>query len=1020
VKKLIILFILFLFSGIFAFGQGIFRGKVTDENGEPAIGTLVFLKLNKTKAANTDLDGNFSLKIDDSTRQTVVISMLGYQPIEEVIQLKGGKVLLRNFDLKPVSKEIKELVIEAKVNKAKDFYVEKMKINSATTIDFISSETLKKTGDSNASAAVARVSGVSTNGTLITVRGIGDRYVKTLINGSVIPTLDPLTNNIKLDLFPASLLDNLFITKTASADLPGDFSGALISLETKDFPDQLTINIESTFGYNNQSTFKSIESSDRSSTEWLGFDNDLRDIDHKSYQVVNDEPSNYDQLVVLGLKDYYNSIGVNENTPWKEEYFKLGLVQLGLLEKGKFDDSKAFLEAKNKFSQNNTNRNNAFREVNAKAAKFGQTAPNNWDTKKRIAPLNFSQSFSIGNQVLFLNRPLGVIAGFRYSSAVLYDSVATLNRMDQLGANGEKAYLTKAIQKSTKETNGMNGLIQLSYKISPNHSFTALFMPNFLGVNNVRNFTDSANANMTMVSKDQFYEQRRQLVYQAKSQHYFPKTKSKIDFNFSYTFGKSKAPDFKNLQYGLAANNQNVIGGGNFPVRRFYRYLDDNLLDSRIKFETPLFEKPNLSRKLKFGASYLQSNKESRQYEYFLSGGPFGEEGFENENVSGYLDLSEFGFKTYANSSGLEEVTLNKYYRRVNLDAYHTIGYSKIYSGFALIDFSIIEKLRFSGGLRIEKTDVYTDVFKFDSLGYGANDQRRLQAEDIFIVNPGALDQINFLPSANLIFKLKTDENAPMNLRFNYSRTIARPSVRELTETLIFDYEYRTFIFGNSSLKTVDINNFDFRFESYFKNGDNVSVSLFYKSFVNHIELVQTTQGFTWQNADNSNVKGIELDGKKRIYKGLEFRANATFTNSVTTLVQNTIFVKNGEKIFDPGDTITRQMYGQAPYVLNGILSYSFDSLGLNLAIAYNVQGPRLAVVSAQPEAIPDVYDMPRHLLDFKVSKTIGKHFSVSVLIKDIFNAPIRRSYNYQEGFSIDFDNYRYGTNYYLSVAYKL
>jgi outer membrane receptor for ferrienterochelin and colicin len=112
-------------------------------------------------------------------------------------------------------------------------------------------------------------------------------------------------------------------------------------------------------------------------------------------------------------------------------------------------------------------------------------------------------------------------------------------------------------------------------------------------------------------------------------------------------------------------------------------------------------------------------------------------------------------------------------------------------------------------------------------------------------------------------------------------------------------------------------------------------------------------------------------------------------------------------------------MYGQAPYVINGILSYSFDSLGLNLAVAYNVQGPRLAIVSAQPKAIPDVYDIPRHLLDFKVSKTIRKHFSVSATVKDILNSPIRRSYKYEEGFSVDFDNYVYGTNYYLSVSYK-
>lgn len=92
---------------------------------------------------------------------------------------------------------------------------------------------MKRTGDNNITAAVARVSGVSTNGGFITVRGIGDRYVKTTINGSRIPTLDPFTNNIKLDLFPASLVDNVIITKTASPDLPGDWAGAYLSVETK-------------------------------------------------------------------------------------------------------------------------------------------------------------------------------------------------------------------------------------------------------------------------------------------------------------------------------------------------------------------------------------------------------------------------------------------------------------------------------------------------------------------------------------------------------------------------------------------------------------------------------------------------------------------------------------------------------------------------------------------------------------------------------------------------------------------
>jgi hypothetical protein len=188
------------------FAQGTVRGKVTDEAGEAVIGGVVSVKEDKSKAVSTDLDGNFSLKVADLNEFTLVISYLGYVPVEERIVFKGDQIIVKNFSLKPSTTNIQELVVEGKVNRAKDNYLEKVRINSATSIDYISSETLKKTGDANASAAVARVSGVSTNGSFFTVRGIGDRYVKTTINGLVIPTLDPFTNNIKLDLFPATIV----------------------------------------------------------------------------------------------------------------------------------------------------------------------------------------------------------------------------------------------------------------------------------------------------------------------------------------------------------------------------------------------------------------------------------------------------------------------------------------------------------------------------------------------------------------------------------------------------------------------------------------------------------------------------------------------------------------------------------------------------------------------------------------------------------------------------------------------
>jgi hypothetical protein len=716
------------------------------------------------------------------------------------------------------------------------------------------------------------------------------------------------------------------------------------------------------------------------------------------------------------LKDYFQSLGVNEGTTWNDTYTKLGLVQLGLLDRGNFDNPDAVQAAKDLYNKDNVYRNKAFVNLNEAAVASSQSMPNNWNTIYRKAPLNFSQSFSIGNQTMLFNRPLGFIAGFRYSTNVQYDSLSVLNRanVDATGANGIE---TSAAQKVARETNGWSGLVKLSYKLNPNNTFSFLFMPNFTGVNNIRSSIDSSGGIYNLYNKDQFYEQRRQLVYQAKSEHYFPATKSRLELNFSYTFGESAAPDFKNLQYANTPGTNQYQIGGLLAIRRLYRYLTDDLFDSKVKWEMPIFEKEGLNRKIKLGGAYLYNKKENRQYEYFLNFGPYANTSFIDDDIDGYFSLDEFGYSNYQ-IDGVDFQTINKFYRIVNLDSYRTFGYARTMAGYACTDFAINQRLRVTGGLRVEQANVFTDVFKFDSLGYKADDARRFQLEDIFIVNPGELDELSLLPSAGVIYKLIDRENAPMNIRLNYSHSVARPTVRELSETLIYDYELRNFVFGNAQLKMVEIKNYDIRLENYFANGDNVSLSLFYKDFKNHIELIKTPQGFSWQNAEKSVVRGLEVEGRKKFLRDFEFRANVTLAASETNFIQNFLVVKEGVKSYTPIDTISRQMFGQAPYVFNGLLSYTNDSLGFSIGIGYNVQGPRLVLVST--DLTPNVFELPRHLIDIKISKNLGRYFIVSFNVKDLLNSPIRRAYKYPEGYTLDFDSFRFGTNYILSFAYKL
>ena len=301
----------------------------------------------------------------------------------------------------------------------------------------------------------------------------------------------------------------------------------------------------------------------------------------------------------------------------------------------------------------------------------------------------------------------------------------------------------------------------------------------------------------------------------------------------------------------------------------------------------------------------------------------------------------------------------------------------------------------------MERTETFTDLT--DLVGLPKNSlERRQAAPGDLVANPATGSQMDYLPSGNIIYRLNKDGSNPVNLRVNYSRSLARPSLRELTRVFLFDYEFRVNVLGNPELKITKISNYDLRLERYFENGDNASVSLFYKDFTNHIEFGEVAGFFSWRNVENSFAYGIELQGKKRLMKNLELRANVSFIKSQTEQI----------------DSVSRTMFGQAPYIINGILTYEIEKIGAATALSYNIQGPKLSIVNNTDG--PDVFELPRHNLDFKLSKSLGQYFDLSIKARNILNAVVRRSYDYEEGWMIDYDSFRWGTTYTFGVSYKL
>lgn len=1015
-----LLFILILISSVsVTFSQGTLTGRVNDNNGELLIGVKLVALEDKTIITRTDLDGKYTLKLPNDKVYSIMVVFIGYDTIISKIDIKNGQVINKDFTLFEFKnvKELGEYNVVVKRNKANDFYMEKIKLNSATSIDYISSETMKKTGDANVTAAITRVSGVSSNGGLITVRGIGDRYVKTTLNGSRIPTLDPLTNNFKLDIFPTSLIDNIVITKTASPELPGDWAGAYISVETKDYPDKLTVNLESQFGLNAQTTFQDFITSDRSATDWLGFDNGLRTKEDNNFIEPQLDPTSYQEMVALGLGDYFSSMGVVgwiDGSAESNTYIKLGLVQLGLLAPSSINDAASYQQALQTY--NSTYKQNAYKKINPDGTDYNNGFKNNWTSSFRKAPINFSQSFSIGDQTTLFGKKLGYLFGFRYGNTVRYDPNGISQRILPEAAGYGVEFQDSA--KISKETNSWSILLNLAYKLNDNNKLTFLYMPNFYGSNDVSRFStmpDGTQGQDYSIRNNIFYEQRSQQIMQFNSQHYIPKIKLKIDLNSTYTLGKSLAPDFKLIQYQYNKTGDSTItyefattaGQG---IRRFYRALNENVFDSRINMELPIDARSKLTRKLKFGGAFQESNRLSNLDEYFLAKGNTFVPNLQSEDVNSYLSPD----KMIMNNGQIDF-----YYKRAQFARNNSFGIGQISALFFMADYEFSKKIRLSAGVRAESTNLFTDVTDYYKLGYAQNDKRRENLGGFPLINAASIKQVNYLPSGSLIYKVKNDSTGQMNLRFNVSQTVARPSFRELYDGAVYDYEFRTLIYGNSALKPVLITNFDFRGETYFKNEDNVSVSLFYKDFLNHIEMGFQVDGITWENIKSSNVKGIEVEFKKKLGKSFELRSNVTLVKSTSQFVVRTLEVVDGIKIFTPVDTIKRPMFGQAPYIINAIASYKNDKIGVVATLSYNIQGPRL-VITSTIKGVADVYELQRNVLDFKLSKNLGKHFVSNITIRDILNAPVNRSYKLPDGSFVIYDKFRYGINFNLGIAYKL
>jgi hypothetical protein len=254
-------------------------GKITDASTNEALGGVSVTVKNGQKGVSSAADGTYNLVLPPGT-YTLVYSSSGYQGKEiSGVEVKDGETTFQNIILVAAKAEMQGIVITSarKESQASVYSVQK---RSAAASDGISIESIQKTPDNNAGQITRRITGVSVSpdNRFVVVRGLADQYNQTILNGVPMASTETDRNAFAMDLIPAAVIDNIVVNKTATPDMPGNFAGGLVQVNTLDFPTSRFISLSVQGSAYDLTYGKPYYSDKRGSTEWLGFSSPSREL----------------------------------------------------------------------------------------------------------------------------------------------------------------------------------------------------------------------------------------------------------------------------------------------------------------------------------------------------------------------------------------------------------------------------------------------------------------------------------------------------------------------------------------------------------------------------------------------------------------------------------------------------------------------------------------------------------------------------------------------------------------------
>ncbi len=943
------------------------RGAVRDRDfGTPLVGVRVVV-VGLPLGAVTGPDGTFLLDRVPVGRYLLTLSRDGYEraTVADVVVLAGQ---LADVQVE-MSAEIVDL--EEFTVTGLDLFGDTeaglldVRAEAVTVQDSVSTETLAKAGVSDVGQAVKLVVGASiTEGKYATVRGLSDRYTGTTVNGLRIPSTDPRRRAVQVDLFPTGTIDALTVTKTFTPDLPGDFTGGGVDIRTKAVPDGPLFSIATSVEYDSAATGNAdfLTYVGGGVDKW-GFQADERRLpEDAKYGIPGATSSNY--------RATDEQIATNQ-------------------------------------------------EVDRVTRLFDPVIGTTTDERS----VNSGFSLVGGNRLHLAGGSLGFIGAWSYSHTYDFYEDGQNNQVS-VGSEGTLGAIPRADNKGTDRLlMGVMGSVLWS---GPNERQE--FGLTVLGNEAVE---DQARLQVTPigggVQQNQTVQYTERIIgtIQVHGSHTIGETGPfgagpvDLDWRASTNRTEQDEPDVRFFRNdvdsgtGVALQPSSAPFAGN--TRRIFRSIDETSDQAAIDAALPFHAWGERTAKLRTGLYLERGEREAAQKSFFYRfstqvgvGAPLQENVRKRTYMLSspddlwsdvFLEPDRIGLAGNRCAPGQAAATctpanqllwfLDDFDDDVNYTADQDFD-----AAYVMAELPVHPKVDLTAGVRYETTILRTTP---ENVIDGTVDiVERIEGGNRVVIevpqdDPRAiadLDEESWLPALSAVYRPR----AGMNLRFAWSRTIARPQIRELSPAATEEFLAGDQFVGNPALALSDITNWDARWEWFRKPGEVLAASLFYKQIDRPIELISfSVAGDNLVqpiNYETGTVQGAEVEARADIGQwtewghGLTAGINATWIDSQVDVPQ-----EEQDSLTAFGlDEATRRLQGQPAYLLNVFLTYDNDRTGTSAGVFYNRTGETLlsGAATGLDSGTPNVLETGYGILDLSVTQKIRQNLIVTLRARNL------------------------------------